>query len=165
MGAVHRAPTLWWPPLRRSDLAASQTVRIRRMSSARAEPEPEPRMEPSAAAAAGAEASTATICATSAGRVYWFGRHPQNASWKNPLGRIHSPKGACGPLLAELETLSMLGFREVGICHRRLVLRVNLLTHAAGASPRSYRSTCHSGGRCSRSERSVGLARSTAGPS
>ena len=46
-------------------------------------------------------------------RVFWFGRHPKRPEWKNPLGRVHSPRGACGPLLAERRTLEDLGFREL----------------------------------------------------
>ena len=48
-------------------------------------------------------------------RVFWFGRHPQHPEWKNPLGRVHSPRGACGALLDEHRTLEDLGFRELDI--------------------------------------------------
>lgn len=49
--------------------------------------------------------------ATAPERVYWFGRHPLRPEWKNPLGRVHSPKGACGPLLDARGTLTALQFK------------------------------------------------------
>jgi hypothetical protein len=60
------------------------------------EPEPEPELEPEPAQ-----------------RLYWFGRHPLQPEWKNPLARIHSPRGACGPLAGA--SLAELGFVELDL--------------------------------------------------
>jgi hypothetical protein len=68
-------------------------------------------------------------------RVFWFGQH-LDTGWKNPLGRVHSPKGACGSLLEKTGTLEALGFREIDVDEHSDV--VPALTWLDRHSARSY---------------------------